>query len=485
MNWESIKEWFRERSPYIYIFMAAVLACLIAVVMLVSLRVFHLLIIFIAAAFFFLISVLAYKFLFDEPDRIRLILGNLLCAFLILGAVYIIIEIQTYSNLPVAHGKEDVVLKDNSAAIFALQSTGLENPEDFAGKKVGVLKNENEEVRKKAEEWLNAKDAKIEIVEYGSSEQLARELKGVLIDGMILKENHVEKLEKYPDMENFLSTARVVYEYELETAETNEAQLEPVSVLISFADQYSTPTEGQPANTNIVLTVNPSSKTLLATLVPGSYIPASTDQEKETGGNLPVSQMGGQGSQALEKEIATLLNTPVDGVVLSSFSSLDSLVSSLGGIKIYADQEFGAGSQYFAAGESLIQGWQAPSLLQNVWSGYTKAASKDKNIMRLLQGLQHSVSALNDPAAAVNLIISQTANDLDPAQTEKYIQNLSLMPSDWNYYVNALTGTEESSYSSALGYYITGLKGTEMTQKRAASSIQAVLNGEIPEYTSF
>ena len=481
MNWETVKEWLAQRSPYIYVIGAAGLVNLAGLTVLLFIQAVPAVLFFFITAFFVILFLLAYKLLFEAPDRIRIILGSLLSGVIFMGGIFILYTL--FHNTFGAGGAESekVVLNDSLGAVFVRNNSPVDEASEFAGREVGVLKTEAKEVRKEAENWIKNGAADVRIVEYNSSEKMAQDLKGAVIDGMIMTESSVAKLQKYEGMEDFLESAKPLYEFKTVPAAQTQSQLQPVNVLFSLTEGYSVPSSGQTAETNLLLTINPSSKILLATLIPGDYLPQAKDGRDS---EQTISMISAQSYDQAAEAIGQMLHTTEDSTVFMTYGSLAGTVDSLGGLKVYVDKAFGAGNSYFKEGENEIQGVEAAAFFHDVWPDYEQAATKEKNMLRLLQAFQHALSAQNSPEASVQVILEQSLSNADAAKAVQYLQEMNLNPSDWTYYINSLSGVQESVYLPSAGT-VNVIQGTEAAQSHAASSIQAVLNGEQPEYTAF
>ena len=274
------------------------------------------------------------------------------------------IEINTYNVL---------VLKENNKTIEEINETGY-------------LKNELE---KDYIENINIKEKK----EYKNIYELYEDLINKKIESITLKGSYINLLEE--EYKDILDKTKIIYSFNIKS-ETQKQQeikkLEPINIYISGSDSRSgIIEENTRTDVNMIMTINPNTKTILLTSIPRDYY---VKLHNTTGLKDKLTHSGIYGIDMSKKTLEDLFNIKIDYVIKVGFKSVIDIVDLIGGIDIYSDQELttlckdgGAEQTYIKKGLNHLTGPQALSYARERYAYYEGDNHRIQNQQQVLEAI--------------------------------------------------------------------------------------------------
>lgn len=432
---------------------------------------------------------------FGYKSKVRiatLVLSILLCIVYGLGAYYVFRTNGTLTAITAIRH-----LNENKVSLIALQESDIHSLDDLGGKRVGILKSIDREGTDKALKEISGKtNAGYETVEFDSVPQEVTALYNEDVDAIILNEayrTNVVDLEEYAD---FSSRTRVVETVTFTTTSTNEAlavsdvTTKPYNILISGNDNYGDVGELSRSDVNMIVTVNPMTSTVLLTSIPrDSYVAVDCgDAYACAEGQMDkITHTGINGITSTKRTVEKLLNIDINYTFRVNFSSVTSIVDSIGGIDV--DVPEGQAVETFYADstlEGVTEGWNHLNGERALSFARERYAYIDGDNQRV-RNQQMVLKAIFDKATSPDIIINYTSllnvleNAFDTTLSRDEITDfikyqIQAMPG-WKFETYQLSGEGSILFCPSLGQeaYVTILD--QSTVALAHDKIRAVLEG--------
>ena len=362
---------------------------------------------------------------------------------------------------------------------------------------MGILKSIDREGTDKALKEISGKtNAGYETVEFDSVPQEVTALYNEDVDAIILNEayrTNVVDLEEYAD---FSSRTRVVETVTFTTTSTNEAlavsdvTTKPYNILISGNDNYGDVGELSRSDVNMIVTVNPMTSTVLLTSIPrDSYVAVDCgDAYACAEGQMDkITHTGINGITSTKRTVEKLLNIDINYTFRVNFSSVTSIVDSIGGIDV--DVPEGQAVETFYADstlEGVTEGWNHLNGERALSFARERYAYIDGDNQRV-RNQQMVLKAIFDKATSPDIIINYTSllnvleNAFDTTLSRDEITDfikyqIQAMPG-WKFETYQLSGEGSILFCPSLGQeaYVTILD--QSTVALAHDKIRAVLEG--------
>ncbi|WP_276815225.1 LCP family protein [Faecalibaculum rodentium] len=432
---------------------------------------------------------------FGYKSKVRiatLVLSILLCIVYGLGAYYVFRTNGTLTAITAIRH-----LNENKVSLIALQESDIHSLDNLGGKRVGNLKSIDREGTDKALKEISGKtNAGYETVEFDSVPQEVTALYNEDVDAIILNEayrTNVVDLEEYAD---FSSRTRVVETVTFTTTSTNEAlavsdvTTKPYNILISGNDSYGDVGELSRSDVNMIVTVNPMTSTVLLTSIPrDSYVAVDCgDAYACAEGQMDkITHTGINGITSTKRTVEKLLNIDINYTFRVNFSSVTSIVDSIGGIDV--DVPEGQAVETFYADstlEGVTEGWNHLNGERALSFARERYAYIDGDNQRV-RNQQMVLKAIFDKATSPDIIINYTSllnvleNAFDTTLSRDEITDfikyqIQAMPG-WKFETYQLSGEGSILFCPSLGQeaYVTILD--QSTVALAHDKIRAVLEG--------
>ena len=258
----------------------------------------------------------------------------------------------------------------NTISVVTLNESGYDSLESLNNMTLGTITSQDSEGTQKALDDISSKIT-VETVDYTTFNDLYYALYTDQVQGIILNETFRGIVfEMDPDANNMTSVVNQTVYYTKRETKTDTVKdsvnvaTEPFTILISGNDSYGGLTSNSRSDSNMLVTVNPSTQTVLMTSIPRDYYETIQCGDTDTGLACPqderdkLTHSGLYGIDTTEKTIEEFLDITINYHVRVNFSSLTNLVDALGGIDVFVEE--GLAVEQFNADWSLqgvTEGW--------------------------------------------------------------------------------------------------------------------------------
>ncbi len=270
-------------------------------------------------------------------NRISIPLSILATVFSLLNIFGIVYLNKTFTFFDNLKGQSYLTEK---YYVIVEKDSDYQKLEDLEHKSIATF-NEGIEIYQKALEKLKS-SVDADIKEVNSINALSTTLADHSSDAIFLSAVHKDVIEE--DDAKFKDETRIIHTIEIQVeaeAEDDSPKVnitkEPFTILISGSDAYGSISDRSRSDVNMLATVNPKTHEILLTSIPRDYY---VQLHGTTGARDKLTHAGIYGVQMSERTIEDLLNINIDYYVKVNFSTVVSLVDTIGGIDVYSDQQF-------------------------------------------------------------------------------------------------------------------------------------------------
>ena len=279
-------------------------------------------------------------------------------------------------------------------------------------------------------------------------------------DALILDTGYITILEEvYPDLNEQIES---IYSFEIKkTIENNYTQkddLEPINIYISGSDSRDNELYNKSrSDFNLILTINPKTKTVLMTSIPRDYyIPLANKSGKYD----KLTHSGIYGLDTTIQTVENLFDITIDYSIKVNFNSVITIVDLVDGVDIYSDKSFtthcgdgGAEVTNVVKGMNHFNGAQALSYVRE------RYAYNDGDRHRILNGQQVLKAVLEKVMTNKSLLLKYNqilksinelyVTDIPSSYIKKLIKNQLNDMTSWTFESNSVNGTgdKKETYS--------------------------------------
>ena len=177
------------------------------------------------------------------------------------------------------------------------------------------------------------------------------------------------------------------------------------------------------SDVNMIVTVNPSDRTILLTSIPRDYY-----VELGTIGQLDkLTHSGLYGINETTATIEKLFGVDINYYAKVNFTTVVNLVDALGGITVDSDYSFYGGGYYFNAGENYLNGDQALAFARERYSFTEGDRQRVKNQQAVITGVINKVTGSTAILTNYNSILNSVENNFQTNLTQKDMTSLVKM----------------------------------------------------------
>lgn len=292
----------------------------------------------------------------------------------------------TFSKTMNTLAKTETHVETDSVSIIVKANSTYQYTQDLKGKVYSTLATDDKSVDKTIEKLQTENNENIQPKVYSGVLTLVNALYNNDVDCIIINESYRAMIEE--DFPNFSSDTRVIYskQYvtEINSPENSDITRNTFNVYVSGIDTYGSITTKSRSDVNMIMTVNPTTKTVLLTSIPRDYY-------------IPFNVLGGQrdklthsglyGVNETMQNVASYFGIDIDYFIRVNFDSLIDIVDSLGGIEVYNPQAF----KNFEVGKITLNGEEALAFSRERYSFEDGDKERGRNQMRVITGIINKV----------------------------------------------------------------------------------------------
>lgn len=355
----------------------------------------------------------------------------------------------TFSKTMNALAKTETHVETDSVSIIVKANSTYQYTQDLKGKVYSTLATDDKSVDKTIEKLQTENNENIQPKVYSGVLTLVNALYNNDVDCIIINESYRAMIEE--DFPNFSSDTRVIYskQYvtEINSPENSDITRNTFNVYVSGIDTYGSITTKSRSDVNMIMTVNPTTKTILLTSIPRDYY-------------IPFNVLGGQrdklthsglyGVNETMQNVASYFGIDIDYFIRVNFDSLIDIVDSLGGIEVYNPQAF----KNFEVGKITLNGEEALAFSRERYSFEDGDKERGRNQMRVITGIINKVLS---PAIISNYseLMDKLHVSFQTNMADEQIINLVRMQLDdmspWTIQQQSVNGNGQTLYSPIYG----------------------------------
>ena len=355
----------------------------------------------------------------------------------------------TFSKTMNALAKTETDVETDSVSIIVKANSTYQYTQDLKGKVYSTLATDDKSVDKTIEKLQTENNENIQPKVYSGVLTLVNALYNNDVDCIIINESYRAMIEE--DFPNFSSDTRVIYskQYvtEINSPENSDITRNTFNVYVSGIDTYGSITTKSRSDANMIMTVNPTTKTVLLTSIPRDYY-------------IPFNVLGGQrdklthsglyGVNETMQNVASYFGIDIDYFIRVNFDSLIDIVDSLGGIEVYNPQAF----KNFEVGKITLNGEEALAFSRERYSFEDGDKERGRNQMRVITGIINKVLS---PAIISNYseLMDKLHVSFQTNMADEQIISLVRMQLDdmspWTIQQQSVNGNGQTLYSPIYG----------------------------------
>lgn len=355
----------------------------------------------------------------------------------------------TFSKTMNALAKTETHVETDSVSIIVKANSTYQYTQDLKGKVYSILATDDKSVDKTIEKLQTENNENIQPKVYSGVLTLVNALYNNDVDCIIINESYRAMIEE--DFPNFSSDTRVIYskQYvtEINSPENSDITRNTFNVYVSGIDTYGSITTKSRSDVNMIMTVNPTTKTVLLTSIPRDYY-------------IPFNVLGGQrdklthsglyGVNETMQNVASYFGIDIDYFIRVNFDSLIDIVDSLGGIEVYNPQAF----KNFEVGKITLNGEEALAFSRERYSFEDGDKERGRNQMRVITGIINKVLS---PAIISNYseLMDKLHVSFQTNMADEQIISLVRMQLDdmspWTIQQQSVNGNGQTLYSPIYG----------------------------------
>lgn len=378
----------------------------------------------------------------------------------------------TFSKTMNALAKTETHVETDSVSIIVKANSTYQYTQDLKGKVYSTLATDDKSVDKTIEKLQTENNENIQPKVYSGVLTLVNALYNNDVDCIIINESYRAMIEE--DFPNFSSDTRVIYskQYvtEINSPENSDITRNTFNVYVSGIDTYGSITTKSRSDVNMIMTVNPTTKTILLTSIPRDYY-------------IPFNVLGGQrdklthsglyGVNETMQNVASYFGIDIDYFIRVNFDSLIDIVDSLGGIEVYNPQAF----KNFEVGKITLNGEEALAFSRERYSFEDGDKERGRNQMRVITGIINKVLS---PAIISNYseLMDKLHVSFQTNMSDEQIISLVRMQLDdmspWTIQQQSVNGNGQTLYSPIYGSNLYMMVPNDSTVEAAKERINAL-----------
>lgn len=397
------------------------------------------------------------------------------------GNVYLY---ETYSTLTSVTGAEKGSIKNTISVIT--KTNHDEDIQSLKNEKIGVLRNIDSVGTKKCQKKL--KKYSFSYKKYDNLQALVKALYEDEIQAIVMNEIYRANVEEMEEYSGFSNETKSIYQAVYYTNNKNDALVvdditkNPFTIFVSGNDTYGDIDELSRSDVDMIVTVNPTTSTVLMVNIPRDYyVQTSYGHDK-------LTHTGMYGIEETKQTVENLLGIDINYTFRVNFSSAEDIVDALDGVDIEVPE--GMAVERLNADwalEGVHEGWNHLNGARALAYARERHAYVDGDIQRA-KNQQQVLEAIIKKAASSKILTNYTKllksfkNAFDTNMSTNEITallqyELQAMP-NWKFQNYVLRGTNSSAVCASMAQELSVVMPEDYCVSIARQKIEAVLDGK-------
>lgn len=406
------------------------------------------------------------------------------------GGYYLLRTNDMFSNVTDISGKST-----NTVSVMVKQSSDMHDLRDIASKKVGTLRLIGLVGTETCLKDIKDKNITIERTNYDSISNLMSAFYSNEVEAIILNESYRSNVEDIEEYKDFNDNTRVIYQTTFETEDTNSANAvsditqHPFNVLITGSDSRVGIDENARSDVNMVITVNPTTNTVLLTSIPRDYYVTTVCDAADgcqNGAMDKITHTGMTGVNTTKRTVENLLGIEINYTVKVGFETVTEIVDALGGIDVTVESGYAVPELLHGNGRGVTEGvnhldGELALAYARERYAYTEGdRQRTKNQQQVVMGIidkMTSSSVLANYSDLMEALGNTFQTTMSASEIQALIQyQMDQMPS-WKVEQYMVDGTGDSLMCAELGQTAYVMVPDQVTVELAKRKIAAVMDG--------
>jgi len=343
----------------------------------------------------------------------------------------------------------------NSVSFFVLKDSSITTIKKALDKNISTSSIAEEETTALIQQKLEAKGYKKKLSLFQGIQSGIQDLYDGKIDVLVIDQAYLSSIMEY-DAE-FTNNTEVIWSIENTTnADTASSAVkvatEPFIVFISGIDDFGPVSVVSRSDVNIVMVVNPKTRTIQTVSIPrDAYVGLGCKK------GAPLDKLTHAGMFGISCSISTvenLLGIKVNYYARANFSTVVSVVGTLGGVTVNNEYDFNSYNIHFAKGLITLNQQSALAFARERHAFALGDVQRGKNQQELIKGI---INKVTEPATLTKIegIISDVAYSVDTNMTSKEVLSLVRMQIQnnkaWTFGSYAINGVGATKTTYSLG----------------------------------
>lgn len=397
------------------------------------------------------------------------------------GNVYLY---ETYSTLTSVTGAEKGSIKNTISVITKTDHD--EEIQSLKSEKIGVLRNIDSVGTKKCQNKL--KKYSFSYKKYDNLQALVKALYEDEVQAIVMNEIYRANVEEMEEYSGFSNETKSIYQTVYYTNNKNDALVvdditkNPFTIFVSGNDTYGNIDELSRSDVDMIVTVNPTTSTVLMVNIPRDYyVQTSYGYDK-------LTHTGMYGIEETKQTVENLLGIDINYTFRVNFSSAEDIVDALDGVDIEVPE--GMAVERLNADwalEGVHEGWNHLNGARALAYARERHAYVDGDIQRA-KNQQQVLEAIIKKAASSKILTNYTKllksfkNAFDTNMSTNEITallqyELQAMP-NWKFQNYVLRGTNSSAVCASMAQELSVVMPEDYCVSIARQKIEAVLDGK-------
>lgn len=384
---------------------------------------------------------------------------------------------------------DDGMLSD-TGGIYCLKQAPVNSLEALKGMTLGVFAGKNETINTAVVQELADQGISVKTKRFDTYSQMMTALKGQAVRALILNSSDLELASEFPGLEQIKNQVTLMQSFPVTTAARNEpvpvnVSQEPFTMLVSVSDD-PLDQENYRSSLNLLVTVNPKTRTVLSVYVPRNYYliyacPEGMNCEADTWDKIGLSSY--YSIVTLKDTIASAFGITINYTVRVDMKEVIDYIDKIGTVTVNNKTAYNAGGVNFDAGELELNAVSAARYATGSNDFSEEDAVFESNEMNLLTSVV-TQAAKGSPAEVMDFLnaVSQgVRTNFSYSQLIRFLRLFYLHDYAWNDYTMAVGGTNSTGYSKSLADQAFVVLPDTATVDHAQKVINIVLDGEQPD----
>ena len=303
--------------------------------------------------------------------------------------------------------------------IIVMKESKYDEISDLYGKNLTYYEGTSQEVLSKIKLELNYSTVKN--IDSLKDRLYTSKTDSILVSDLI-KEDLEEKYTDFSERTRVLKTIDITKDVEDITKKVSIKNTS-FNVLISGMDSYGTINKTTRNDVNMIATINPNTNKVLLTSIPRDYY---VQLHGKTGYKDKLTHAGIYGINTVVQTIEDLFGIDINYYVRVNFTTVESLVNTIGPIEIYSDKAMSLDGCKYVVGTNTVNGKCALRFARERHSYVEGDNHRIKNQQEVIKGifnkLSKSAMVVTDYTSILNSLDGKFATNMDMKDITAFIK---------------------------------------------------------------